>query len=343
MLDNTQLDFPIKNEEEHIETIFNECNVFSFYKNKLVIMSKDDFIKRCLTFDVKSYDHALQKLAFAIDSIGILTDTIPTSVLSKLNNLKERYSNVNHVEIIQALNDLNTRAFQNVSYEFPNGYLKCYKDKSMPLAQRKYCLNSLIDQYGRSSNFDKVLSLEQEFNKYFGNPDRQLDYLFISAIDSVKIYLSKIDSLNNLEISDDSLFYFKALALESICQTHWYCSQICDFSLITDKLKFLSSKFPESQLIDNAMLYVLNTSYGYDEGDPEFLISLNQEYEEFMKNYPDSDLNSDIAYDIFNNWVSIEPLNYKKIKATGQRFINEFPSDKRIVEIKRLLNKYKIK
>ena len=53
LLDNKQFEYPIQSEEGHIKTIFDECNVYSLYKNKLIITSKEDFIKQCSPFDAQ--------------------------------------------------------------------------------------------------------------------------------------------------------------------------------------------------------------------------------------------------------------------------------------------------
>jgi hypothetical protein len=293
--------------------------------------------------DAKQYDLDLKNFQFVLDSLKISRDTLLSASVSKLNYLKKRYSNVNHVEILKKLEELNVTAFQFVSFKFPIGYKECYKDESIPAPQRLLCIKTLIRQYVRTYNFNKVIQLDREFRKYFSKPDRENEY-FSSQIDSVKNYLSKINSLVNSKLSDDSLYYFKALALESICKT-WYCNEGCggcDLSPVSDKLKLLPIKFPKSQLIDNAMLYLLNVEYLYDHGEDRSMRAQNQEYESFLKKYPDSDLKADVLYSIFINLVSMQEKNKQNIKSISQRFLNEFKSDSRVAEIKQHLKDLKI-
>lgn len=332
-----QLDYPIQLDEGHIITIIDKCNTYTLYKNKIVLASKNDFIKKCLPFDFKQYKFNLAQFNAVVDSIGILKDTLAAVALSKLNYLKKTYSDVEHVEIKQKLKALNFRAFQFVTWTFPNGYVECYKDTNLPVDQRKSCLISLVDQYGRLSDFKKVLQLASEFEKNFGNSRIEGGYRFASVIDSTKRYLSKMDSLKKTALSEDSLYYFNALALGTICNTHWYCHEGCggcDLSLVTDKLKHFSKKFPQSSLCDNAELYLLNANYAYNYAEDESILAQNKKYEKLLKKYPDSDLNANIRFQIFINLASMQVLDKREINSSARRFIREFPSDKRIEEVK---------
>ncbi len=336
-----QLDYPIRLEEGHVRTIIDKCNTYTLYKNKIILASKNDFKKKCQPFDFKQYELDLKKFNYNVDSIGILKDTQPAVALSKLIYLKNIYSGIDHIEIKQRLQDLNVLAFQSITWEFPNGYIACYKNKDLPIDQRKSCFISLVDLYGRLSDFKKVLQLEHEFENSFGNPISEGGYYFASVMDSTRRYVFKIDSLKNIGLSDDSLYYYNALALETICRTHWYCSEGCagcDFSLVLDKLKGFLQKFPESSLCDNAELYLLNANYMYDYDEDESLMAQNKEYEQFLKKYPDSDLNANVQFQIFLNWALMQTLNRGEINSAAQRFFREFPSDKRTAEVKQRLN-----
>jgi hypothetical protein len=344
--DNKLFEYSIKSEEGYIKTIFDECNVYSLYNNKVILTSKEDFIKKCVLFDAKQFDLEIKIFDSIVDSVGILTDTIPSVSLAKLNYLKDRYSNVQNIEVRKKLDEMNVRAFYSNYYKFPDGYISCYKDKSMPMAQRKSCIKSLVDKYGRSSDFNKVVHLKSEFVKYFDKPDRENDYYFISEVDSVEAYLSKIDSFQSANLAEDTLYYFKSLALETICRTHWYCHEGCggcDFSLVTDKLKSFQTKYPESKLFDNSVLYFININYMYDYGEEESVIAQNKEYEEFLKKYPDSDLKADVQFSVFMNWASMQNLKKRETKVTAQRFINEFKADKRITDVRQRLKELEIK
>jgi len=341
LVTNQQLDYPIKLEEGHKRTIIDECNTYTLYKNKIILASKSDFVKKCLPFDFKQYEYKFKQFNDVVDSIGILKDTLPAIALAKLIYLKINYSGVDHIQIKQRLNALNVQAFQSVTWGFPNGYIACYEDHYLPIEQRKSCLISLVNEYGRLSDFNKVLHLAREFEKAFGNPYNEGGYYLTSVIDSTRRYMSKIDSLKNLGLSDDSLFYYNVMALETICLTPWYCHEGCggcDFSLVTNKLKRFSEKFPQSSLCDNVELYLLKAKFMYDYDEDESLLALNKEYEEFIKKYPDSDLNANIRFQMFQNLASMQVLDKKEINWSARRFIREFPSDRRIEDVKQRMN-----
>jgi hypothetical protein len=345
LADNKQFEFPIKSEEGHIRTIFDECNVYSLYNNMVIFTPKEDFLKKCVLFDPKQFDLEIKLFDLIVDSIGILTDTIPYVSLAKLNYLKDRYPSVKNIEIRKKLDEMNVRAFQSNFYKFPDGYISCYKDKSMPIAQRKSCIKSLVDQYGRLSDFSKVIQLKKEFIKYLDKPDRENDYYFISDVDSVEAYLAKIDILQTTNLTEDSLYYFKSLALETICKTHWYCHEGCggcDFSLVTDKIKSFQTKYPTSNLFDNIIVYLIEMDYLYDFDD-ESLIAQITAYENFLNKYPNSDLKPNVQFSIFMNWASMHNKNKEKIKATAERFISESSTDKRIEDVKQQLKELEIK
>jgi hypothetical protein len=340
--DKKQLEFQIKPEENHLATIFDDCNVYSVYKNKVTLASKNDFIKQCIEFDSKKFDLDIKKFDLVIDSIGILKETNSSISLAKLNYLKNRYSNVKNIEIRNKLEEMDLRAFQSNVYEFPKGFIACYTDNLIPIAQRKSCIISLIDHYVRSSEFEKVIKLKKDFIKFFG---KSKEGYSISQIDSVEVYLTKLNKLNKAKISEDSLYYLKALALESICNTQWYCDEGCggcNFSLVTDKIKSFQLKFPSSMLYDDSELYLIEKEYIY-AWDDESIIAMNRAYEKFLKKYPDSDKKSDVLYSIFNNLISLQDLNKEKIKYSAMRFIKESKNNKEIEEVKQRLIDFEIK
>lgn len=336
-----QLEYPIQVEDGHLVTIFDKLNVYLLYKTKLVIISKQDFIKRCLPFDVRKYESNLKQFNNTLDSIGISNDTVVSVALSKLNYLKKIYSGTEHIQIKQRLKALNVQVFQMVKWKFPNGYIDCYEQQDLPIEQRRKCLISLIDQYGRLSNFEKVLQLEATFEKTFGNPRTSGEYDFAETMDSTKKYVLKIDSLNNAGLSNDSLFYFKTMALETICQTYWYCPPTCagcDYSIIYDQLKLFHQKFPRSKLCDNAAFYLFVGQTQFDFEEDQSIVELNSAYEKFLKKYPDSDLKANILIEVFYNWASMQVLNKKEINSVAQRIFQEFPTNKRIPYVKKRLD-----
>jgi hypothetical protein len=346
LADNRQFEFQIKPEEGHIETIFDDCNVYSIYENKVVFCSKEDFLKKCELFDAEKFDLDIMQFDLVVDSIGVYNDSIPSSSLEKLNYLKKRYSSVENIEILKKLDNMNTGAFIRNHYKFPDGFISCYKDKSMPIAQRNYCINYLADEYGKLSNFSKIIHLKYEYTKYFDEAVINRDCPFRIVLDSVETYLAKIDSLQATQLTNDSLYYFSSLALETICKTRWYCHEGCggcSFSLVTDRLKSFKAKYPESDLVDNSEIYLINIKHLYDYEVDESRIAQNMAYESFLIKYPDSDLKTEVKFSIFQNWANMEQVNPIKIKTTAERFIRESGSDNRITAVKQRLEYLNVK
>jgi outer membrane protein assembly factor BamD (BamD/ComL family) len=165
-------------------------------------------------------------------------------------------------------------------------------------------------------------------------------------VDSVEVYLAEIDSLTKSNLTEDSLYYFKSLALETICKTLWYCHEGCggcDFSLVTNKIKSFQSKYPTSNLSDNSMLYLIEMDYLYNDREDKSLIAKIMDYENFLKKYPDSDLKPDVQFSIFMTWASMQNRKKEKIKATAKRFISESGTDKRIKDVKQRLKELEIR
>lgn len=336
-----QLAFPIHIGEHFIKAKLDECNIYLMYSNKVLMMSKDDFIKKCLPFDAKKYNLDLKQFDYVVDSLGLKNDTNPLESLSKLNFLKWRYSSTIYFEIINKLNEMDYKAFQSIPYKSPNSYMECYRNISMPLVQRKLCIKSLLHDYGRAANFNKVLYLESEYTKYFGKATREDAFEFFSGVDSVKSYFAEIESLAKLNLSEDSLYYFQSMALSPICESYLFGEQTAgnDHSLVNDRLALFLSLYPKSKLIDNATLYLIQTKYMYDLG--EFDKEENQEHEVFLKKFPNSELRGNVLLSIFDYWKE-HSTNQEKIKSAADRFIKEFGNDKRVENVKQELSKLKI-
>ena len=329
--------------ENHKEVIFNDCNVFILYDTKVIQMPKEVFINKCFFFDAENHEYQFNQFHNIVDSIGIKKDTLQDVVLEKLQYLKSLYSGTDHIEIIQQLERLNSGAFIRVHYAFPEGHIACYKNESLPLEQRVSCINSLLDEYILHELYNEIPPLEQEFVEYFGQPVRNRDYYFISTIDSVNHYLWEVDSLNNCPLSSDSLFFYKAMAIQSICNTPLFCSEGCggcDYSLLFSRLKEFSSKYPNSKFTDNSEWFRLNYLYTMDIGsnDDELTFILN-EYNSFLKKHPDTDLKEDVLFSTF--WVlsSFQNPDVNKIKQSARIFLNESSNIKRKEQVNRRIEK----
>lgn len=340
LTDNQQFEYPIKVGEIHLKTTLDDCNAYLLYQNKVVVVSKEDFFKQCIPFDPNQYELELNMFETVVDSLGIGKDTIASTALSKLNYLKARYAQTEHIETKQAIEILNTGAFQSVRRRLPEGYIACYKDTAMPISQRLSCITYLMHQYAHSAKFEALIALEKDYYHYFSVSGEERNADMSIVMDSVKRYLLIVDSLQKTTLTKDSIYYFKTNALGGICVTPWFCSQGCagcDFSLVMDNLKSLSTKFKQSKLCDNADYYLLVLSYNLDYSDDGEIELHIERLNNLLKKYPDTDLKADIQYDIFTNWSSMYTKNKKMIQASAQNFIQSFGTDERVKEIKRVL------
>lgn len=331
-----QLSYKVLPEEKYQKTVLANCNVYTVFQQKILASSKKDFIKNCALFDLELYREQIAQLNSMADSIGLGQDTVIDISLKKLNYIKEKYAGLDNVEVQQKLAVLDWLAFQKVSLPFPDGYVRCYRDEALPVSYRKGCLNWLVDEYGRMSRFKKVMELEQEYHKYFGKPDQMTDYYFLGHVESVREYLHEIDSLEKSVLAADSLYYFKSLAMETICRTNWYCSEGCggcDFSLVTNPLMSFAQKFPESSLVDNAELYLIPFNFMYDEDD-ETIKTINTKYRAFVQKYPDSDLLANVWFNIYQNCQYLSTPDKKGMKEAGKKILQDFGNDERATRIR---------
>ena len=330
-----QLNYPVLPEEKYLHTVLSNCNVYAVFQNQIRISFKDDFVAGCTPFDVKMYDAQLEQLNHTADSLGLGKDTTIEVALQKLNTIKAWFGGLDHVEVQQKLTLMDWLAFQKVDIALPDGYVRCYRDETLPVSYRKGCLKRLVDEYGRMSKFKKVIEFEQEYHKYFGKPDQVADYYFLRHVESVRAYLTQVDSLEKSALAADSLYYFKALAQEIICR-NWYCSEGCggcDFSLVINALNPFAQKFPESDLVDNAEFYLFPFNYMYDE-EEETIKEINRNYRAFIRKYPESDLLADAWYWIFQNCQILSTPDEKGMKEAGKKFLQDYGDDKRAAEIR---------
>ena len=311
--DNKHFILPKDKAVSHLKTLVDDCNVLSLYKGKFTVLSKNDFVQQCIPFDYVNYENWLKYFDFVLDSLALLQDSDELSSLNKLNFLKGRFGSFNHVELRQKLAQMDYSAFQNVEYDFPKGLETCYKNTSLPIKHRKSCITKLIEQYGFNSNFTSIINLDNNFIELFGPPNPEVDYYYLAKVNAVKNYYRQIDSLNKVKLPIDSLSYFKIMAFESNIIGPWYCHQGCggcDYTIIYDKLIKFQREFQESELNDDAALYMIDHDHLYDyqfeEESNDLLRKYIDEYELFLIEFPDSGFRSNIQYEIFMKWYSIK-------------------------------------
>lgn len=332
LIDKKQFEFRNSQAIGFQKLVFDDHNLYILYRHKLTLYTKEAFKNQCTEFDPKQYDSKLANFEHVVDSIGLKKDSATSVVLEKLKYLKDEYAWLDHPDIKRQLQILDITAFESVNFSFPNGLVECYRDSALPLTKRINCLHTLVDQYGKGSNFRKAAGLNKEYIKYFGKEARDDDYYFRSVVDSCLVYVKVIDSLDRLGLAEDSLCYYKAMELSTICTSRWYSTESCAgyiYTIMYDALKEFMSKFPNSKLCDNAeFTLTLGYDFFYEEYDAEDMNIRINEYEKFLRKYPDSDTRAEIYFEIFLGLsYSYEP-DVNKVRKAAKQFISEFVNDK---------------
>lgn len=169
----------------------------------------------------------------------------------------------------------------------------------------------------KQQHFSKALELDSVF--------APIDYR--GTLDSVRVYLIRIDSLEKLNLSPDSLMFFKADALHTICQTDCFTTECScwDFSLIHSAMNEFLKKYPQSKLADNAEYS--NLDYCFEGGayDDYLLEELARECRQILVRYPDTDLRYAVEYEIWFAHAEHSTQDTLKIKQLGADYLRSFP------------------
>ena len=118
------------------------------------------------------------------------------------------------------------------------------------------------------------------------------NYRYKSSIEGLIKHRVIVDSLDELTgMRPDSLFFQKALALELVCTSSWFCHEGCggcDLRLLVNGLNSFIRKYPKSSLIDEAEYKLIDLDTYYDTGEDETYYGLEQAYLNFLGKYPKS-------------------------------------------------------
>lgn len=214
----------------------------------------------------------------------------------------------------------------------------CLGDAALPLSDRQACLRTLVCERLRQQDFAGVLALESRYGTGLAMPrDDRFDYY--SLLDSVHTHVSRTDSLNNLHLPPDSLAFFRAASLLTVCQTSCFLSEGCyDLSLALTALNEFTEKYPQSLLADNAgHLYWFNFycgEGGYNDGQ---LQESENQYRRILSRYPDTDLRDELEFQIWATQVDRSAPDISKIKRLGAEYLQRFPKSPRANRVRETL------
>ncbi|MFT4666044.1 MAG: hypothetical protein ACI8YQ_003070 [Polaribacter sp.] len=335
--------FPVHESEQFKSMIYDDCHIYLLYEKRLEVMRKTEFVENCPTFNIVNYLNEFREYKNFIDSIEIRKEENENNVLQKLKSIKERYVDSTHPEILKQIESLNSTAFQRVKYETITDFEKCYKNERLPKEQRIRCFQTVIRKEVLQSNYVKVLKHEEDFKSLFEINELESMSYFQSNIDSIRNYLSYHDSIGIANVSADSLDYYMAKALKKICNTSFFCHEGCggcDYSLVINSLRKFNVEYPNSLLIDNSELALIEYKYMYEEdSEPQELI---KDFELFKNKFPGSDVLKEADFRILSQLFY--SYNEKtKIGLIGKLdfYINSYPNDIRIEQINQWINELK--
>ncbi len=298
-LTGEKYNYKFDSDENFISMKVDDCNVFLLFENKLIVKHKEAFIQECQPYDDKRYLAQLKEFRDFRNATKISKDTEEIEVLKKLGIIKSKYKNIDHPDIQRELDLLNTNAFNSVKYETATQLEACIKNKNIPVEKRKRCYQNLIYKQVRGAHFEKAIQLEKDFFATVDSASFSGEYDYYTNIDSVKNYLSEVDRLEKQNLAPDSLAFQKAIALQNVCSTPFFCHEGCggcDFVLVTDALNNFIKNYPNSELRDNAEFDLL--SYHYMYGEDIYDENFFSDYDRFIEEYPNSDLVDDAQFRI---------------------------------------------
>ncbi|MBK6929743.1 MAG: hypothetical protein IPH12_02365 [Saprospirales bacterium] len=330
--------YPLKNSGGFLKMLLDDCHVYLLFKDRLEVLDKETFMRNCPVLDAQQYDGQWDAFKYAVDSSGIHNDSNLQSVLAKLKYLQQRYAGVEHLEIRRHLKQLDVSAFSGVSLRFPDGYEACYQNTELPLAYRQGCLYALMKEYTLRADFRKTLALDRRYRDLFGAPGKD-NHGYRMNIDSVHRHVQRVDSLERLGLAPDSLAYFKAASLFTVCHTDWFSGEACyHYGLVHKALQAFLKTWPQSRLADNAEYDLWSTSYcgegGFDDG---VTMEIIERYKQILIRYPDSDLGPEIDYQVFSMLAYLNEPDAEAAKKAGQEYLRRYPNDVRATYVRQEL------
>jgi len=331
-------------EDEHFESmIYDECHIYLLYEKRLEVIEKAEFIKKCPIFSIADYLAEFQEFNSYIDSIEIRKEQNERNVVQKLKLIKKRYTNSMHPEIKKQIEYLNIDAFQNVKYETIADFQDCYKNENLPKEQRIRCFQTLINIEVSKSNFVEVLSHEEDFKILFEPTELENMSYFQSNIDSLRNYVTYVDSISKVKSSVDTLDYYKAMALNKVCNTSFFCHEGCggcDYSLVINALNKFSNKHPYSLLIDNSEFLLIEYEYMYEE-DSESQ-ELIKDFETFKNKFPTSDMLIEADFRILSQlFYSTSEKSKVGLVEKLELFLNSYSDENKETQIRYWINELK--
>lgn len=301
------LQYPVKGGEGFRKIIYNKCNVFLLYNNRLEIVPMSQFIKRCQPFDFIKYKKDFEDYQRMVYQTCSKSDTSVAQVKSKLKAIELKFGMLDNVDIQNDFDYLKVRLISSMKLSALSDFHDCINDPELSQEQQAKCLEQLLNKYVLEGKYKEGAELEAIFKSKI-ELNGHLKEGLKTKFDSLNRYLMVNNELSGSKMAPDSLMYQKAMSLQIISRTLWYCSEGCagcDMHLVTDKLTSFLKNYPKSKLCDDAMMYI--EMDGFDNMDEELSIFIDESkiIKSVFKKYPDSNIAKENLNDFLGEYSSL--------------------------------------
>ena len=343
--EKTTHNIQFRSDQKFQSLLYDQCNVYMLYNKSIEVISKNEIINETPIFDLVAYRNELKEYFELIKYFNIGKQTNIDTAMDNLKHIREAYANTENPEIKASLNALNTRIFNSVDFNTEESYVKCYSNLELPNVQRIECYKKAVFQNVRNGSYNDVLTHRKKFEAFDVSKNSRVAYLNRN-IDSISKYLFILDSLKSVEMPKDSFDYLQALNLKLICNTSFYCHEGCggcDYSLVINRLVSFASNYPNSFLIDNAKLELMNLKGAYEiYPDTSYI----RTYRDFIVENPNSDILKDAKLKylmLLHDYVdhnSSESLMEDFVNGLKE-FLSRYPNHDNINYVEMLYKAYK--
>lgn len=217
----------------------------------------------------------------------------------------------------------------------------CLGDAALPLSERQACLRSLVCDRLRQQDLAGVLALDSLYGPGIPMP-RDDRFEYHNLLDSVRAHVRRTAQWANQNLPVDSLAFFQAASLLTVCQTACFEREGCyDYSPALAALNAFAENYPQSRLADNAGYLYWSHYYcgegGYDDGA---LHDMERQFRQILTRYPDTDLRDELEFQILATEMDRSTPDIPKIKRLGAEYLRRFPKSPRANRVREAIAQF---
>lgn len=299
----------------------DSLNLYILFNKKLIIFNKNFIFKNSILYDYEEHNQLVEKY---FKESKIIYDSI-RNIEKFINSVKLLYKNKDYNKYTD-INDLITSMPSHLENAIGNdnflNIINLLDKGSIDGIFRYYVLKGLSKYYLTKADVRNSLIYFKKMKQEF--PEINEECVLTSYESALKFNYS-LDSLEALNLKPDSVIFNQALLrmklIESSC---WFGDSYYILDIVKEKYEELLQKYPQSELADNAELWLIeNHFYGNEAGLPTSSIIY---FQDFKKKYPDSDVLFDVAMNISQAYMNYESENPDTIVNCYEHGIMELQS-----------------